>query len=83
VQAFTEIECIRRWGNELRSQPAKNRKHFFPYAVNKYNFRQIRDQSYAGRASCYQHPRVLCILTSESALKGHVPSAGGIVYLNP
>jgi hypothetical protein len=83
VQPFTEVECIRRWSNELRSQPAKKRKHFFSYAVNKYNFRQICDQSYAGRAACYQHPRVLRILTSESALKRHVPSVRGIVYLNP
>jgi hypothetical protein len=76
AQPFTEIECIRRWGDELRSQSAKKREHFLAYAVNKYNVREIHDQFYAGRALCCQYPRVLRIITCESALERNVPSIG-------
>jgi len=76
MEALTDVECIRRGSDELSSEPAEKRKHLFPYSVNERNFRQVYDDLHAGRAAGHHHPRLLRIVTGESALKHDVPSVG-------
>jgi hypothetical protein len=69
IQTLAYIERVRIGGDELRSEPAKKRQHFFPCGVNEHHFRQIDEQLYARGEARSQRPSVLSIITGESAFK--------------
>jgi hypothetical protein len=69
IKTLAHIECVRVGGNELCSEPAKKRQHFFAYGVNEDHFRQVDKQLYARGEARSQRPSVLSIITGESAFK--------------
>jgi hypothetical protein len=67
IQALAHIEHVRIGGDELGSQPAKERQHFFPLRVDEYDLRQVDEKlSACGEARC-QRASMLSIITGESA----------------
>jgi hypothetical protein len=69
IQTLAHIKQVRIGGDELRSEPAKKRQHFFPCPVDEYHFRQIDERlSARGEALC-QRASVFSIITGESAFK--------------
>jgi hypothetical protein len=69
IQSLAHIEHVRIGGDNLGSELAKKRQHFFPCRVDEYHFRQIDEKfSARGETRC-QRASVFGIITCESAFK--------------
>jgi hypothetical protein len=47
IQTLAHIEHVRIGGDELGSELAKERQHFFPHRVDEYDLRQVDEQLFS------------------------------------
>jgi hypothetical protein len=82
IQTLAHVEHVRIGGDELGSELAKERQHFFPHRVDEYDIRQIDEKlSARGEMRC-QRPSVFSIITGESAFKSYGQSLSRIAYFD-
>ena len=70
MEAFTHIERVGRFCNELRPEPAKKREHLFPCRIDEGHVGYIDEESYSVKAARYERASVLGVVAGESAVPG-------------
>jgi hypothetical protein len=69
IQALAHVEHVRIGGDELGSESAKERQHFFPRRVDEYDLCQIDEQLFARSQARGQRASLLSITAGESAFQ--------------
>jgi hypothetical protein len=69
IQTLAHIEHVSIGGDELGSESAKERQHFFPCRVDEYDLCQVDEQLFARSQARWQRASVLSITAGESAFQ--------------